>query len=62
MTKATASQPVFNPANFEKGQPIDNPYLPWKPGTTFLYHTFVGKKLEQIDKSRSRTRRMRSMA
>src|SRR5262245_22627269 len=49
MAIASASQPAFNPANFEKGQPIDNPYLPWKPGTTFLYDTYVGNALEQID-------------
>lgn len=50
MAIASASQPVFNPANFEKGQPIDNPYLPWRPGTTFLYDTYAkGNVLEQID-------------
>jgi hypothetical protein len=47
---ASASQPVFNPANFEENQPIDNPYLPFKPGTTFLYKTYLpGNVLEQID-------------
>ena len=50
MSIANASQSVFNPANFEKGQPIDNRYLPWKPGTTFLYDTYAaGNVLEQID-------------
>src|SRR5690348_3153602 len=50
MTTANPSQPAFNRANFEKGEPIDNPNLPWKPGTTFLYHTFTkGNVLEQID-------------
>src|SRR4030095_13959260 len=50
MAIASASQPVFNPANFKKGQPIDNPYLPWRPGTTFLYDTYAkGNVLEQID-------------
>ena len=50
MSVSTAAQPAFDPANFEKGQPIDNPYLPWKPGTTFVYHTYLpGNVLEQID-------------
>ena len=50
MSISTAAQPAFDPANFEKGQPIDNPYLPWKPGTTFVYHTYLpGNVLEQID-------------
>jgi hypothetical protein len=50
MSISTAAQPAFDPANFVKGQPIDNPYLPWKPGTTFLYHTYLpGNVLEQID-------------
>ena len=50
MSISTAAQPAFDPANFVKGQPIDNPYLPWKPGTTFVYHTYLpGNVLEQID-------------
>jgi hypothetical protein len=50
MSTSTAAQPAFDPANFVTGQPIDNPYLPWKPGTTFLYHTYLpGNVLEQID-------------
>src|SRR5215475_12450906 len=50
MPISTTAQPAFDPANFVKGQPIDNPFLPWKPGTTFLYHTFLpGNVLEQID-------------
>jgi hypothetical protein len=50
MSISTAAQPAFDPANFVKGQPIDNPYLPWKPGTTFVYDTYLpGNVLEQID-------------
>jgi hypothetical protein len=50
MAISSASQPVFDPTNFKKGQPIDNPFLPWIPGTTFLYDTYLpGKVLEQID-------------
>jgi len=50
MSISNAAQPAFDPANFEKGQPIDNQFLPWKPGTTFVYHTFASDgSLEQID-------------
>jgi hypothetical protein len=50
MSISNSAQPAFDPANFEPGQPIDNPYLPWKPGTTFVYHTYLpGNVLEQID-------------
>ena len=41
--------PVFNPANFAPGQPIDNNELPYLPGTTLVYDTFTaGNVLEQI--------------
>jgi len=53
MAASNASLPKFNPWNFEKGQPIDNPYLPWIVGTTFHYNTYVsGNVLEQIDTTR----------
>jgi len=51
MAISSASQPMVDPANFETGQPIDNPFLPWIPGTTFLYDTYLpGNVLEQIDR------------
>jgi len=50
MATSNVNQPVFNPADFVPGQPIDNKYLPWKPGTTFVYDTYLpGNVLEQID-------------
>jgi hypothetical protein len=50
MAISNASQPVFNAANFKKGQEIDNKNLPYKPGTTFVYDTFTSdNQLEQID-------------
>ncbi len=50
MATSSVNQTVFNPADFVQGQPIDNQFLPWKPGTTFVYDTFLpGNVLEQID-------------
>jgi hypothetical protein len=61
MAISNASQPVFHAANFEKGEEIDNKYLPFKPGTTFVYDTFTsGNQLEEIDtvKVTHRTKRI----
>ena len=49
MSVSSAAQPAFNPADFVKGQPVDNPYLPYKQGTTFVYDSFSGDVLEQVD-------------
>jgi hypothetical protein len=38
--------PIFNPANFVAGDPIDNPYLPLNPGTTFIYRGEIDGGLE----------------
>jgi hypothetical protein len=32
-----STETTVNGADFVSGQPIDNPFLPWKPGTTFTY-------------------------
>ena len=50
MPTSNANQPVFNPADFVQGQPIDNKFLPYALDTTFVYDTFTSdNKLEQID-------------
>ena len=40
MTTSMRGQPTFDPSDFEPGQEIDNQFLPYHPGTTFVYHTF----------------------
>ena len=31
--------PAFNPSNFTNPTTINNPFLPWVPGTTFVYQS-----------------------
>jgi len=37
MEAEMSPETTVNGADFVSGQPIDNPFLPWKPGTTFTY-------------------------
>jgi hypothetical protein len=39
--------PIIDPANFVEG--IDNQYLPWTPGTTFIYEGETEDGLERIE-------------
>jgi hypothetical protein len=39
--------PPFNPANFSNPLKIDNPYLPFVPGTTFVYRSVTADGCEE---------------
>jgi hypothetical protein len=42
------STPVFNAANFERGDEIDNPYLTYTPGTTFVSESPDGSVVDNF--------------
>lgn len=46
---------TVNGADFLQGAPIDNPFLPWKPGTTFTYENADGSVLDTETVQQGRT-------